>query len=99
MVFVGFFFYGTYVLLFPSRTAGDRLRELQKVQEPEVYDIITVDRGPEGVGGAVASKIGSLATPQSEEERNLQRLRLLQAGFKNRHALEIFNGIRVSLAI
>lgn len=99
VVFVGFFFYGMYVLLFPTRTAGDRLRELQKVtSEPEVYDIITVDKRPEGVGG-VASRLGTLAAPQSQEERNAQRLQLLQAGFKSRHALEIFNGMRVTLAL
>src|SRR5262245_28310691 len=92
IVFVGFFFYGTYVLLFPTRTAGDRLRELQNVQEPEVYDIITVDKGPDSVGSAMASRIGSLAAPATEEEKNAQRLQLLQAGFKNRHALEMFNG-------
>jgi tight adherence protein C len=100
VVFIGFFFYGTYMLLFPTRTAGDRLRELQKPgQEAEVYDIITVDKGPEGVGGVVASKLGALATPTSDEEKNAQRLMLLQAGFKNRHALEIFNGVRVTLAL
>lgn len=99
IVFVGFFFYGLYVLLFPTRTAGDRLRELQKVQEPEVFDVITVDRGQDSGVGTVASKIGALAAPSSEEEKNQQRLQLLQAGFKNRHALEIFNGIRVTLAL
>lgn len=102
VVVVAAFFYGMYMLLFPSRTAGDRLRELSRGaaedQQREVYDIITVDKGPEGVAG-VASRFGALAAPSSEEERNQQRLLLLQAGYKNRHALEIFNGIRVSLSI
>jgi tight adherence protein C len=102
VVVVGGFFGGLYMLLNPTRTAGDRLREIAKgggVDEGrEVFDIITVDKGLDGVGG-VASRLGALAAPATEDERNLQRLQLLQAGYKNRHALEIFNGARVTLAM
>lgn len=101
LVFVvaGGFFYGMYVLLNPSRTASDRLRDLQgKGPEEEVYDIINVDKPSEGVGG-VASRLGQFAAPTNEEEKNKQRQMLLQAGYKNRHALEIFNGTRVTLAL
>jgi tight adherence protein C len=91
-------FYGLYILLFPTRTAGDRLRELQKPVENEVYDIISVESKDNAIGG-VASKIGALAAPTSEEERNTQRQMLLQAGYKSRHALEIFNGVRITLAL
>lgn len=95
----GMFFYGLYVLMNPTRTAQDRLRELQTGQvEQEVVDIITVEGNAEGVGG-VASRIGQFAAPTSEEEKNKQRQMLLQAGYKSRHALEVFNGIRVSLAL
>ncbi|MEQ1564976.1 MAG: type II secretion system F family protein [Myxococcota bacterium] len=97
VVFVAFFFYGLYMLLFPTRTAGDRLRELQKVQEPEVYDIITVEKN-DGAGG-FTSQLGALAAPKTEEEKSQQRQQLMQAGFKSRHALEIFNGVRVTLAV
>ena len=98
-VVMGGFFYGMYVLMNPTRTAQDRLRDLQgKAVEEEVYDIITVDKPQEGVGG-MASKIGELAAPSTEEEKNKQRQMLLQAGYKNRHALEIFNGVRVSMAL
>ena len=99
LVFVVGFFYGLYVLLFPTRTAGDRLRELQKVQEVDTYDIITVDSKSDSLVGDLGSRIGSLAAPTSEEDKNKQRLLLLQAGFKSRHALEIFNSVRVTMAL
>lgn len=96
----GMFFYGLYVLMNPSRTAQDRLRDLQGGRiEQEVVDIITVDTGNEGGVGGVASRIGQFAAPTSEEEKNKQRQMLLQAGYKGRHALEIFNGIRVTMAL
>lgn len=96
---VGSFFYGAYILLNPTRTAQDRLRELQTGKpEQEVYDIITVD-GTEANQNSVASRIGALAAPQTEEDKNKQRQLLMQAGFRSRHALEIFNGMRVTLAI
>jgi tight adherence protein C len=101
LVFVvaGGFFYGLFVLINPSRTASDRLRELQgKVVEEEVYDIINVEKPTEGVG-SLASRLGQLAEPSSVEDKNKQRQQLLQAGYKNRHALEIFNGVRVSMAL
>ncbi|MBX2798432.1 MAG: type II secretion system F family protein [Myxococcales bacterium] len=103
LVFVvtGGFFYGLYVLLNPTRTAQDRLRDLGGrgggVEEAEAFDIINVDDG--NTSGGVASRLGKLAAPSSEEEKSKQRQMLLQAGFKNRHALEIFNSIRVTLAL
>jgi tight adherence protein C len=94
----GLLFYGAYVLLNPTRTAGDRLRELKRAPEAETYDIITVEKPEEGMT-SVASRLGALAAPSSDEERSKQRLQLLQAGYKNRHALEIYNGIRVTAAL
>jgi tight adherence protein C len=100
LVFVGAggLFYGLYVLLNPTRTAGDRLRELKRAPEVETYDIIAVEKTEGGVT-SVASRLGALAAPTSDEERSKQRLNLLQAGFKNRHALEIYNGVRVTAAL
>lgn len=98
----GMFFYGLYVLMNPTRTAGDRLRDLQgggKVEQ-EVVDIITVDTGNDGSAvGGMASKLGQFAAPTTEEEKSRQRQMLMQAGYKSRHALEIFNGIRVTMAL
>lgn len=100
LVFIvtGGFFYGLYVLLNPTRTAQDRLRDLSgHVEEVDTFDIISVDNNEDPSG--VASRIGQLAAPTSEEEKSKQRQMLLQAGFKNRHALEIFNSIRVTMAL
>ncbi|MCB9684458.1 MAG: type II secretion system F family protein [Alphaproteobacteria bacterium] len=98
----GMFFYGLYVLMNPTRTATDRLRDLQGggPVEAEVVDIITVDTGGDSGGmGGMASKLGQFAAPTSEEEKSRQRQMLMQAGYKSRHALEIFNGTRVTMAL
>jgi tight adherence protein C len=95
---IGAFFYGAFILLNPTRTAQDRLREMQAGKEAEVYDIITVE-GTETQTNSLASRLGALAQPSSEEDRNKQRQLLVQAGYKSRHSLEIFNGLRVSAAI
>ena len=101
LVFVvtGGFFYGLYVLLNPTRTATDRLRDLGGggIDEVEAFDIISVDAKDEP--SSMASRLGQLAAPTSEEEKSKQRQLLLQAGFKNRHALEIYNSVRVTLAL
>ena len=87
--------YGVYLLLNPTRTASDRLREMGEAEEDD-YDIGGGDL--EGFD-ALAGRIGQLASPQSEEERSKMRDVLLQAGYRHRHALEILNGVKVTLAI
>lgn len=89
--------YAAFIFLTPSRTAGDRLRDLSGTEEQETFDIISVDTGDSS--GSLSSKLGQLAEPTSEEEKNKQRQMLVQAGFKHRRALEIFNSIRVTAAI
>ena len=100
IIFTGGLFYGLYVLVNPTRTASDRLRDLGNNRTETVeqaYDIINVDGAETNQG--VASRIGRLAAPQTEEEQSKQRQMLMQAGFKGRHALEIFNSVRVTLAL
>jgi tight adherence protein C len=92
---IGAFFYALYVFFTPNRTATDRLRDMSGNEE-ETYDLITVG-DPQAKG--IAGRLGELAGPTTEEERNKQRQGLVQAGFKHRRALEIFNSVRVSLAI
>jgi len=96
----GGFFYGLYVLLNPSRTATDRLRDMSKSQAEEIesYDIISVDTKEDGSGGLTA-RLGQLAAASNEEEKSKQRQLLQQAGYKSRHALEIFNSVRVTGAL
>lgn len=95
---VGGFFYGAYMLLNPTRTATDRLREYSGGDdEMQVADLISTnnDDGPGGMTGALSK----LAEASSEEEKNKQRQQLMHAGFRSRHALEIFSGVRVTLAM
>lgn len=87
--------YGVFLLLNPSRTAGDRLRELNE-DEGDGFELGGEDL--DGLGG-FASRLGQLGSPQDEAERNKLRLVLLQAGYKHRHALEILNGVKVTLAM
>ena len=96
LVAVSAFFYAGYVFLSPTRTATDRLRDLGGNEVEEAFDIITV--GTEGDNDGVTSKISALAAPTSEEEKNRQRRLLMQAGYKHRRALEMFNSVRVSSA-
>ncbi len=97
MAAISTFFYSAYMFLSPTRTANDRLRDLGKGDTQESFDIISV--GDAGEPKGVAGTISSLAAPTSEEEKNRQRQQLIQAGFKHRRALEIFNSIRVTAAM
>jgi len=98
LVFVifGAMTYGGFVLLNPTRTAQDRLRDMAIQDEDDGFEI----GGGETQGlDAVAERVGALAASKDKEERNKQRATLLQAGYKHRHALEIFNGVRVTMAM
>ncbi len=97
MAAIAAFFYAAYVFMSPTRTANDRLRDLGVGETQEAFDIISVGNETETKG--MAGAISSLATPTSEEEKNRQRQELLQAGFKHRRALEIFNSVRVTAAL
>ncbi len=47
----------------------------------------------------MAGNIGALARPQDEEEANVQRRRLVQAGFRSRSNLEVYSAFRAVLAL
>lgn len=96
LVAIGAMAYGVYIFLNPSRTASDRLRDMSgETQEVEAFTVIS----QEGESSGLASRLGKLAAPTSEEEKSRQRLLLLQAGYKSRHALEVFNSVRMTLAL
>ncbi|MCB9675017.1 MAG: type II secretion system F family protein [Alphaproteobacteria bacterium] len=84
--------YGVYLLLNPTRTASDRLRDLQgdTVEDPVMADIIVRQDDDENL----LNRLGGNA-----EDRNIMRRKLVQAGYKNKHALEILNFTRIALAI
>jgi tight adherence protein C len=97
IVTISAFFYAAFVFMSPTRTANDRLRDLGG-EVVDTFDIISVDNNTTDKKG-VAGTIASLAAPSSEEEKNKQRQNLMQAGFKHRRALEIFNSTRVTMAM
>jgi len=88
--------YAGMSFLNPTRTAQDRLRDMTTKQDDDMFEI----GGGEAQGlDAVAERIGVLAASKDETERSRQRATLVQAGYRHRHALEIFNGARVTLAM
>jgi len=88
--------YGLYTFLNPTRTAQDRLRELARTESFEGFGL--QDEADPAME-AIAERLGRLAAPQSEDDRNKLRMMLLQAGYKSRHAPDIFNGVRVTAAL
>ncbi|MEZ4318004.1 MAG: type II secretion system F family protein [Myxococcota bacterium] len=85
--------YGVYLLLNPTRTAADRLRDLQGDGEDRVAvaDIIVQQEDDE----ALLTRLGG----GSLEERSIMRRKLVQAGYKHKHALEILTFTRIAMAI
>lgn len=83
--------FGLRLLLFPERSARDRIVDLTGGARDEAPLFQA-----EAVRGA-ASAFGKLARP-SEEDAGLMRRRLIQAGYRGRNNLEIYTGLRVILA-
>lgn len=82
--------YAGYSFVTPSRSVADRLEQLTggpKEQEPDV------------VAERIAERLARLAQPESEEERNVLRQRLIQAGYRSRHAPQLFSAVRVTAAL
>lgn len=93
----GAMLYGVAGIFNPTRTARDRLREMQDQSKDDALGLA----GDEPVGGVnrMAGQLGRLAQPQDLAEIHKLRQNLMQAGFRSRHALEIFNGARVTAAL
>lgn len=86
--------YGVFLLLNPTRTAGDRLRDLQGEENEAVEVELIVNQSGDDDGF-----IGRFSAGQSVEDKNIMRRKLVQAGYKHRHALEILNFTRIALAV
>lgn len=84
--------YGVFLLLNPTRTASDRLRDL-RVDEPEEADVDLLIQSQGEDDGGLSSLMGS------EEDRNILRRMLVQAGYKHKNALQIFTFTRVAMAL
>ncbi len=89
--------YSLYRLANPTRTAGDRLRELAQGQDVEtpMTDLI----GTGEPNNQLIEQLSKLADPASEQDRNRQREMLTQAGWRSRRSLEMYNALRVTLAV
>jgi tight adherence protein C len=86
--------YAVRTLLNPERTARDRVSDLtQSKRHPG--DLLIQRTEVEGVG----ANIGAIARPKDEEEANLQRRTLVQAGFRSRSNLEVYSAVRAVLAL
>lgn len=95
-VVVGASLWGLYSLANPTRTAQDRLRELGKGGRDESF---LDDRGDDGGIERLAERLGALAKPQDEESESQLKLSMQNAGYRGRHAADVFGGIRVALAL
>lgn len=82
------FGFGIFILLNPKRTAGDRLDDLMGKAGAE---------DNEAIKAAVAARLSQLATSQDEAERDLLKVKLLQAGYRDPRATDIYNALRVVL--
>jgi tight adherence protein C len=89
--------YGGYVFLNPTRTARDRLQDMDEGGNEDAFSLGSEQ--PEGGMEVVAEKLGRLAQPADAEDLHRMRRTLQHAGYRNRHALEIFNGVRVTAAL
>ena len=79
---------GMFILLNPKRTAADRLDDMMGKPGEEQS---------EAVREAIAARLGQLAQSQDEEERNLLKVKLLQAGYRDPRSTDVYNAARVAL--
>lgn len=82
-------------LLNPERTARDRVADLTSTRRAGPDLLIQ----PAAQATGVTGRVGALARPKDEEEANLERRRLMQAGYRSRNNLELYSAIRAALAL
>lgn len=95
VVFV--FAFAIYAIAFPPTTAGDRLQKLTAANESGVADLVS-EREARAYE-AMAARLGRMAQGDDEDAAELMRKKLVYAGYKSRRALEVFNGVRVGMAM
>jgi len=83
--------FSVWQFISPKRSARDRLEELTGGPKKEVERDV--------VGERIAERLARFAQPESEEEQNILRQKLVQAGYRTRTAPQVFNAIRVSAAL
>ncbi|HMV65396.1 MAG TPA: type II secretion system F family protein [Myxococcota bacterium] len=89
--------FSIYSMAFPATTAADRLEALTMAAESGMSDLIA-ERQARAVE-ALAARLGRLAQTDDQDAAERMRRLLMYAGYKNRRALEVFNGVRVAGAV
>ena len=79
---------GMFILLNPKRTATDRLDDMMGKAGAEQN---------EAVREAIAARLSQLAQSQDADERNLLKIKLLQAGYRDPRSTDVYNAARVAL--
>lgn len=75
-----------------DRTAADRIQEMTGTVQDDSF------LGGEGMQ-TFASQVSTLAAPSAEDERNILRRKLVQAGWRAHNNLEMFSAARVIAAL
>jgi tight adherence protein C len=85
--------YGIQMVLYPQRTAQDRIADLtgNSAQLGSLIENQAVQK--------MAGNLSSLAQPDSEDEQNLIRTKLVQAGFRARNNMETYSAVRAGMAV
>lgn len=91
LVIVSVVIYAGAALMRPQRSASDRIAEFTGGPQAGAPSDAVADR--------IAERLARLAQPESEEDRNVLRAKLVQAGFKSRAAPQVFSAIRVALSL
>lgn len=90
--------FSIYSMMFPATTAADRLEALTIAAETGGAADLIAERQARAVE-ALAARLGRLAQTDDQDAAEQMRRLLMYAGYKNRRALEVFNGVRVAGAV
>lgn len=88
--------YALRLFLNPERTAADRVADLTGRRRASLDDLVAAREVPRT---GVTANLSSLAAPSDEEEADLQRQRLVRAGYRSRGNLEAYSALRALLAL
>ncbi len=78
----------------PEKSANERLREFQ----PDEGTSITTGQRDEAVD-KIAARLAALASTDDKDEKAELRMKMIQAGYTSKNALEMMNASRVLLAV
>lgn len=87
--------FAIYNIMYPPTNAGERLEHLTQAAEAGTMDALTGEREAKAVE-ALAARLGRIAAAEEDDAAEQLRKTLKYAGYKNRRALEVFNGVRVA---